>query len=255
MKRWDIATKHELSTWNTQKELFTSKSYLDSKKRYWDGIINGLPFKIQKNMQILEVGCGPMGITLVLKAGRIFGLDPLINEFRKNFKIPPYYKYIPKKIEDYKTDEKFDVIFAMQVLDHVDDIKKTAKVTESLLKECGFLVVEMRCSNHTPIKHYFNIFGRFIDPNHPHHPKKIDVIKLFSKLKIVEMKINKNYKYYLYDTPKTTRRKLKISPILIFNLFPFLFKKMGFKHDSYDEKDKSLFSFVSFVFQKRGDTK
>lgn len=250
MKRWDIASEHELSTWNTQKELFTSKSYLDSRKRYWDYIINWLSFRIKKDMQILEVGCGPMGIALSLKAGRIFGLDPLINEFRKNFKIPPYYKYIPKKIEDYKTDEKFDVIFAMQVLDHVDDIKKTAESIKTLLKDDGFLVVEMRCSNHTSIKHYFNIFGRFIDPNHPHHPKKTDVIKLFSELKMVEMKINNNYKYFLHNTPKTTGRKLKLSPVLIFKLFPFLFKKMGFKHDSYDEETKSLFSFMLFIFKK-----
>src|SRR5262245_33843836 len=103
-----------------------SKVYRENKSKYWHLIIQkaGLSLHDLARKQILEVGCGPSGIFMIFPdTSDLTLLDPLLNEYTK---ISPQLisgrKIIGEPLEYAKLESKYDVIIAINCLDHCDDI-------------------------------------------------------------------------------------------------------------------------------------
>jgi len=100
-----------------------------------------------KNLKILDVGCGGGIICepLARLGAKVTGLDFSPNNIkaaklhsRKNkIKI----NYIHKDIEKSKLDEKFDVILMFEVLEHLDNWKKTIKKIKKNLNKNGIIII------------------------------------------------------------------------------------------------------------------
>lgn len=260
-ERWDVAHQHEYICWDSTR-LFKSKKYLGQKKLYWQKIIlKNLPFRIYEGMRVLDVGCGPTGIALALKKGEICGIDPLMNYFAKNFVLPLNCEYICGKIENFNCRKKFDVIFALQVLDHVDLLSKTVEKLTLLTRENGYLVIEMRFHNYHFFKWWFKAFSRYIDPCHPYALTIEDVVRMLSPyFTLVSLKANprKNWAFTqgLESEPKT---KIGIKTILNLIVHPLkipikLAGIYGIKYDTWDVGDKSIFTNHILVFKKSART-
>ncbi len=100
-----------------------------------------------KNLKILDVGCGGGIICepLARLGAKVTGVDFAPNNIkaaklhskRNNLKI----NYIYKDIEKSKLDKKFDIILMFEVLEHLDNWKKTIKNIKKNLNKNGMLII------------------------------------------------------------------------------------------------------------------
>ncbi len=132
-----------------------------------NNIINTLNLKITKKplnkVKILDIGCG--GGLLSEPMSRL-GADVVgIDASKKNIKIARLHakknnldiKYVCASPENLKTDNKFDVILNMEIIEHVDNIDLFLKSCSQLLKKNGIMFVATL--NRTLKSYVFAIIG------------------------------------------------------------------------------------------------
>ena len=100
-----------------------------------------------KNLKILDVGCGGGIICepLARLGSKVTGIDFSPNNIkvaklhskRNKLKI----NYIYKDIEKSKINEKFDIILMFEVLEHLDNWKKTIKNIKKNLNKNGIVII------------------------------------------------------------------------------------------------------------------
>ena len=99
-----------------------------------------------RNLKILDVGCGGGIICepLARLGAKVTGIDfapnniiaAKIHSKKNKLKI----NYINKDIEKSKLDEKFDLILMFEVLEHLDNWKKTIKNLKRNLRQDGIII-------------------------------------------------------------------------------------------------------------------
>ncbi len=100
-----------------------------------------------RNLKILDVGCGGGIICepLARLGARVTGIDFAPNNIKaakihsKKNKLK--INYIYKDIEKSKFNEKFDVILMFEVLEHLDNWKKTIKNIKKNLNKNGLIII------------------------------------------------------------------------------------------------------------------
>ena len=100
-----------------------------------------------RNLKILDVGCGGGIICepLARLGAKVTGIDFAPNNIKaakihsKKNKLK--INYINKDIEKSKLDEKFDIILMFEVLEHLDNWKKTIKNIKKNLNKNGLIII------------------------------------------------------------------------------------------------------------------
>ena len=100
-----------------------------------------------RNLKILDVGCGGGIICepLARLGAKVTGIDfapnniiaAKIHSKKNKLRI----NYINKDIEKSKLDEKFDIILMFEVLEHLDNWKKTIKDIKKNLNKNGLIII------------------------------------------------------------------------------------------------------------------
>lgn len=94
-------------------------------------------------LNILDLGSGPIPSSAVFKNCNIFCLDPLLPDYMKIGFPLHYYKnvtFIHAFSEDIPVIDKFfDAIISVNAIDHVDDLYKTVKEIQRVLKPSGLI--------------------------------------------------------------------------------------------------------------------
>ena len=114
-----------------------------------------------RNLKILDVGCGGGIICepLARLGAKVTGIDfapnniiaAKIHSKKNKLKI----NYINKDIEKSKLDEKFDIILMFEVLEHLDNWKKTIKNIKKNLNKNGLIIIST--INRNPLSKLFAI--------------------------------------------------------------------------------------------------
>ena len=110
-------------------------------------ILDQIGDKDIKNLKILDVGCGGGIICepLARLGAKVTGVDFSPNNIKaakshsKKNKLK--IKYINTDIEKSKLDEKFDIILMFEVLEHLDNWKKTIKNIKKNLNKNGMIII------------------------------------------------------------------------------------------------------------------
>ncbi len=109
---------------------------------------------LHKEKKILEVGGGIHLLTIFLHQDYdITSIEPggfksFTDELRNKILDQHKLKVYTTTIEKFSTDEKFDFIFSMNVLEHTDDIMQHIKSCMNLLKDENSLLF-IQCPNYT----------------------------------------------------------------------------------------------------------
>lgn len=171
-KKWKIAQKLELYWWKRYLAKKSPADYLVWKKNYWLSFLDkiGLPIATLENREILDAGCGPAGINIVLEKNKVVAFDPLIEDYGvlphfqpKNY---PFVAFKKSTLEGFSSEKQFDLIFCLNAINHVSDIHKSYRVLTDSLKKGGTMVISIDAHNHGFFKHLFRLIPG--DALHPH---------------------------------------------------------------------------------------
>lgn len=142
LEKWLKAQNGELDCWINVKNKILTSDYLEAKKRYYNELLSIIKNFIKKSRSFLDIGCGPSGIfiSLLNKDFRRVGIDSLMNDYLKNF---PYLSqlgvnWINNSFEGEYFTEKFDTIFILNALDHMQN-------PEQVIKKYLLFLIKMVC--------------------------------------------------------------------------------------------------------------
>lgn len=203
--QWKIAQKAERKWWQRYLKNKDVDAYRSWKLNYWNGLLDGLSdLNINPGTKILDAGCGPAGIYMAFSNHDVTAFDPLIEQyeadlphFKKSFYPNVHFK--TAGLEDFDDGKKYDVIFCMNAINHVADIKKSYANLSRLLNPNGRLVVSIDAHNHSFFKYLFRIL-----PGDILHPCQYDL---------------EEYASFLEEQNLTILQTKKLKPAFLFDYY------------------------------------
>ena len=189
--RWKIAQRLELRWWKRYLSKQNRPEYLDWKKSYWTEFLTRL--KVPKvEGKVLDAGCGPAGIFMILNDAEVTAIDPLLDQYRTEIDLPDqsFRDQITFKslgIEEYHMIEHYDFIFCLNAINHVNDLDKAYYNLGESLKPGGTMVMSIDCHNFKLFKSLFKLLP--LDILHPH---QLDLSEYQSHLKDIGITIERS---------------------------------------------------------------
>jgi 2-polyprenyl-3-methyl-5-hydroxy-6-metoxy-1,4-benzoquinol methylase len=162
--QWSIAQKVELRWWQSYLKDKSKEAYHLWKKNYWLGILDKVKdcFNLESGSKVLDAGCGPAGMYMVLEDFKVDAIDPLLGNYQE--KIDqfdkadyPYVEFTNCALEDFQPKDTYDIIFCMNAINHVNDINRCYDLLDSWLKPGGILVMTIDAHNYAVFKYLFRI--------------------------------------------------------------------------------------------------
>ena len=155
---------------------FTSKKeiILDTIARYTN---------LKPESAILDIGCGSGLMLNALEAlGQTFGMDmsdDAIQFSQEIFRGPIKKGFLPNNVP--YSENEFDLITALDVIEHIDDDEQSLKVIQSLLSEKGTAIITVPA--------YMFLWSHFDELNE--HKRRYTLSELQTKIKKAGLKIEK----------------------------------------------------------------
>ena len=177
-----------------------------------------------RNLKILDVGCGGGIICepLARLGAKVTGIDfapnniiaAKIHSKKNKLKI----NYINKDIEKSKLDEKFDIILMFEVLEHLDNWKKTIKNIKKNLNKNGLIIISTINRNLLSKLFAINIAENILHwiPKGTHDYNKLIKPEELKKILLKEKFNFKNIKGLVFDP---LNREWKLSKNYMINYF------------------------------------
>lgn len=169
--RWKIAQAAEIRWWQLYLRKKPIDDYLFWKKKYWEKILSKLNLSFNPGEKILDAGCGPTGIFMILDQYQTDALDPLVDDYenktnhfsRKDY---PNVQFFSEPLEGFLPQEKYDKVFCLNAINHVSDLSLCFDKIVDFAKEGATLVVSIDAHNYSFFKKIFQLLPG--DILHPH---------------------------------------------------------------------------------------
>lgn len=179
---WQKAQEFEKSYWIREKINLEDSAAI---KAHWISYLkrHDLSLSSWKDMNILEIGCGPKGLIYYCEAKQKIGLDPLATFYSDNYSIDQKVNLLRGKAENLPfEDSYFDCVFLINVLDHTENPKLAIDELIRVLNPSGYLLFHVELDS--PIKSFIRaIFNKEHIIGHPHSLKKINILNFIDKNK------------------------------------------------------------------------
>jgi 2-polyprenyl-6-hydroxyphenyl methylase/3-demethylubiquinone-9 3-methyltransferase len=108
---------------------------------------------------ILDCGCGPAGIFMVLKGNQVTAMDPLLDKYQQldvfQSEKFPWTQFRQQTMEALTDEKKYDIIFCMNAINHVSDIEQCYDNLVKALKPGGFLAISIDAHKYNWLKKIF----------------------------------------------------------------------------------------------------
>ena len=212
--RWKVAQFMEIRWWRKYLGNRDLASYLLWKKNYWHELLADiLPHvKLESGDRVLDAGCGPAGINMVLTNQQVDAIDPLLNSYKERLQLPresehPHVHYRNIALESIEEKNVYQTVFCMNVINHVSDIKSSLLNIVEATKPAGNLVLTVDAHNWKILRMIFGLIPG--DILHPHQFKLQEYKQLMEELgcEITYTKLIKRefiFSYYLLIAERKT---------------------------------------------------
>lgn len=141
-ERWKLAQNSEKQFWenySTQSIVGDFENKAKTLLQDWANFIN-----INKNTKILQIGCGPKDVINYFDVGHRYSLDPLAEFYKKIFDFDYKSSHLQEGVgeEIPFSDNYFDIVILINVLDHVHSPEKVLGEIRRVLKDDGIFHFE-----------------------------------------------------------------------------------------------------------------
>ncbi|MCH8332067.1 MAG: methyltransferase domain-containing protein [Bacteroidetes bacterium] len=191
--RWKVAQSVELKWWKGYLNKKDKDDYLAWKRHYWKELLKTIDdvIKLEPGQRILDAGCGPAGIYIILNEQKVDALDPLLDSYEKtleHFSASDYpnVNFHSLPLELYDVGHTNDIVFCMNAINHVDDLTTSMDVICRAVTKDGLLVLTIDAHNFKGFKRIFRMI-----PGDILHPHQYDLTEYSRMVTDRDMKILK----------------------------------------------------------------
>jgi len=170
--RWKTAQYFEKRWWKNYLSKKDPDEYQQWKQNYWLNFLSEINdwVKPLPDQRFLDMGCGPAGIFMVLP-GEVTAVDPLIEAYKTQLsQLDPAkfvnVEFIHSRAEEFYCNDPFDIVFSLNVINHVTDIRLALKTLNNCCKTGGQLILSVDAHNHTFLRTLFRFLH--FDILHPY---------------------------------------------------------------------------------------
>lgn len=170
-RRWRIAQWAEVRWWGRYLRRQQKEEYLQSKARYWRRILRQTGLTPAPDTRVLDAGCGPAGIFIVLDRQRVDAVDPLLPEYER--RLPhfapadyPNVRFHSRPLEAFKAEAPYPLVFCLNAINHVADLPAALDRLTRAVAPGGQLLLTVDAHNHAFFRRLFRLLP--LDILHPH---------------------------------------------------------------------------------------
>ena len=169
--RWKIAQAAEIRWWQNYLKKKPKTDYLVWKKDYWKTLLSKLNLNFSKGEKVLDAGCGPAGIFMILEKYQTDAMDPLLADYEKKLdhfskSQYPNIRFFSEPLETFSPKEKYKKVFCLNAINHVADLDLCFDKLVDFTEEGGTLIVSIDAHNYSFFKNTFRLLPG--DILHPH---------------------------------------------------------------------------------------
>ncbi len=169
--RWKIAQAAEIRWWKSYLKKKPKANYLEWKRNYWQNLLDECGVEIKEGDRVLDIGCGPAGIFLLLDKNPVDAVDPLLDKYEEELehfdkKEYPNVNFVNAPMEEFDIKQPYDVVFCLNAINHVSDLEKSFDVLSACVRRGGTVICSIDAHNHSFFKHLFRLLPG--DILHPH---------------------------------------------------------------------------------------
>jgi 2-polyprenyl-3-methyl-5-hydroxy-6-metoxy-1,4-benzoquinol methylase len=168
------------------------RKYTLNKKR-------SLVLSLNQSGKILDYGCGTGDFIKVLSNSKsdVSGFEP--DQGARELASIKSNTTIYHSLDQLKSVEKFDVITAWHVIEHVDELRNTLKILRKSLKKGGHMIIAVPNSNSYDANKYKEYWAGYDVPRHLYHftQDSFSVLIRLQKLSLIKTLPMKFDSYYV----------------------------------------------------------
>lgn len=182
--KWQVAQQAEIRWWENYLREKEVPGYLQKKKAYWKKIWESVcdNLELKTGDSVLDAGCGPAGIFMILDDFDTDAEDPLLDDYDRklsHFKKGwyPRVNFFPVPFEKFQSEKLYDAVFCMNAINHVADLNACFDKLIQFTKPGKNIVITIDAHNHSFFKNLFRII-----PGDILHPHQYDLNEYKSRL-------------------------------------------------------------------------
>ncbi len=169
--RWKIAQAAEIRWWQNYLKKRPKADYLIWKRKYWKTLLSRLNLTILRGEKVLDAGCGPAGIFMVLEEFQTDAMDPLLDDYEKKLdhfskSQYPNVRFFNEPLETFSPNERYKKVFCLNAINHVADLDLCFDKLVDFTADGGTMIVSIDAHNFTFFKKIFRVLPG--DILHPH---------------------------------------------------------------------------------------
>lgn len=169
--RWKLAQAAEVRWWKAYLRKKNPEDYLRQKADYWRRVLRTAQFEPAPGALVLDAGCGPAGVFLILNEQEVHAVDPLLEAYRASLSHfepsrYPNVRFFNQPLEGFQPPALYDTIFCFNAINHVANLGESLDVLAGALKPGGRLLLSVDAHNYAFLKKLFQWLPG--DILHPH---------------------------------------------------------------------------------------
>ena len=130
IRRWRLAQAAELRWWRCHLRKRHPQEYLAWKADQWRQELEliGPGLELRDGARVLDAGCGPAGIFIVLPDCTVHAVDPLIDAYESvlphfDRTFYPWVTFFPTPVEYFEPPAEYDLVFSNNAVNHFSDLE------------------------------------------------------------------------------------------------------------------------------------
>lgn len=203
--KWRIAQAAEIRWWRRYLGRKDPGAYRRQKEAYWKKMLERTGLAFAPQARVLDAGCGPAGIFLILREQKVDAIDPLLEAYARQlpYFAPadyPWVRFEARRLEDLKAVAVYDAVFCLNAINHVADLETALDRLLTVARPGAPMVISVDVHRSFFLKQLFRLLPG--DVLHPHQHSLDDYLARLKQRgcrirKVERLKPGRIFDYYL----------------------------------------------------------